>query len=138
VHGRALALSGVERLPVFRNGAVAASSSLPTYPIPSMGFPAEVRREAVRLLGGGSSVHLWSHGSDYVGASLEEATVAAIQREQLARLQIIATEVGTPSRLCASLLEELPAVTPPPSAWWTFHAAALTHHADVTSQEVSA
>jgi ribulose-5-phosphate 4-epimerase/fuculose-1-phosphate aldolase len=137
VHGRALALSGVERLPVFRNGAAAASSSLPTYPIPSMGFPAEVRREAVRLLGGGSSVHLWSHGSDYVGASLEEATVAAIQREQLARLQIIATEVGTPSRLCPSLLEELPAVTPPASAWWTFHAAALTH-ADVTSQEVSA
>lgn len=123
LYGRAIPMAGHENEPFFRNGAALANVELPVFPVPSLVFRQDYRDETIRLLDAGPAVHLLSHGTDFVGRTLEEATMAAIHREQLCRLQIMATELGTPRPLARSVVEELVAVMPAPGAWWEYYAA---------------
>jgi L-fuculose-phosphate aldolase len=125
LHGRALPMAGVPLAPVFRNGAAAAAAGLSIFPTPSLLFREDHRAGALQALGDGPSVHLLSHGTDYVGRSLEEALAAAIHREQLARIFALASELGTPRPLATSVVAELPTVAPTTAAWWAHYAARL-------------
>lgn len=129
--GRAVPLGGGVVEPIFRNGAEGASSPLAVFPVPTLAFREDHREGILRELGSGSTVHLLSHGTDYVGATLEQALTTAIHREQISRLFVAASEVGRPRPLASAVVDQLSRVMPTPAAWWAFYAAGVPDALDV-------
>jgi L-fuculose-phosphate aldolase len=131
LYGRAVPLAGGVVEPIFRNGAVGASSPLAVFAVPTLAFREDHRQGILTELGSGSTVHLLSHGTDYVADTLEQALTAAIHREQISRLYVMASEVGRPRALAPQVVEQLAAVTPTAAAWWAYYAAAVPGVLDV-------
>ncbi|MCU1432538.1 MAG: class aldolase/adducin family protein [Actinotalea sp.] len=125
LHGRALPMAGIEPMAVFRNGAQGATAGLPVFGIPTLIFREDYRKEVIARLGSNRSVHTLSHGTDYVGRSVEEALTSAIHREQSSRMHVTAASVGTPREMDPAVVAELSRVMPSPSAWWAFYTEAL-------------
>lgn len=125
LHGRASVMAGQQLRPIHRTGALLALQPLPVFQTPTLGFLPEHRSDAIRLLGDGKMVHLLSHGTDYLAPTIEEATVNAIHREELARTSAMAARLGETSPLSPGVLEDLAALGPSHRQWWAYYASAL-------------
>lgn len=119
--GRAFAMAEAELMPVFRVGAVWARN-ISTLERPTMAFSEDDREAAVELLGSEPAIQLLSHGTDFLATTLEEATVAAVQREHLARILHLASQLGEPAVLSDEVISEVVELGPDPEAWWRFYA----------------
>jgi len=123
MYGRALVMGGHTPQPIFRVGAVQASELFRCTVEPSLAFSEQNRRLNVALLGDGSALHILSHGTDFVAPTLEEAVVDAVQREQLARINISAARLGEPKPLSKRALSELERDGPTYADWWRYYAS---------------
>lgn len=123
IFGRLYPAAAISVQPVHRTGAEIARYPLPVYDVPDLIFDEEPRREVVKLLGQGPIVHERSHGTDYVAATIEEATAAAIHREWHLELHHRAAQLGRPRALPDSLLARLAEEEPSAAEWWDYWAS---------------
>ncbi len=121
LHGRAYALSPRRLEPCHRVGLDIATRELPLYSRCDLIVDPEVRRATLDALGSGPVVHEIGHGTDFVAATLEKATVDAIQREAFLAMDSLARRFGEPKPLPARLLEKLRATPAAAEAWWCFY-----------------
>lgn len=119
-YGRLYPAAGLAIPPVHRTGALVVRQPLPVYDVPDLIFDEEPRRAVLALLGDGPIVHERAHGTDYVAATIEEATAAAIHREWIAELYHRAAQLGAPRALSDAALKGLPREGPAASLWWDY------------------
>lgn len=119
--GRVHAMAGAEAPAIFRNGLAFAGRALPCYAKPSLVFSEESRRGTVAALGGGAVVHELTHGTDFVAATLEEAAVNAIQREELLAMHHLALRLGKPQPMGQKTVADVLRVGPGPRDWWWYY-----------------
>jgi ribulose-5-phosphate 4-epimerase/fuculose-1-phosphate aldolase len=123
VYGRAYALSSRELVPSYRVGLDIATSRLPIFGRCDLIVDPEVRRATLDALGTGPVVHEAGHGTDFVAATLERATVDAIQREAFLAMDHLARQFGTPRPMAAGLVTQLGVHEPSAEDWWWFYAS---------------
>ena len=121
LHGRAYALSPRRLEPCYRVGLDIATRELPLYSRCDLIVDPEVRRATLDALGSGPVVHEIGHGTDFVAATLEKATVDAIQREAFLAMDSLARRFGEPKPLPARLLEKVRASEAAAEDWWWFY-----------------
>lgn len=119
--GRVYALGQRKLTPCHRIGLEIAMRPLPAYPRCDLIVDADVRRTTLDVLGTGPVVHEIGHGTDFVAATLERATVDAIQREAFLRMHNLAERFGEPSPLRAGLRAQLQAEEFDAADWWSFY-----------------
>ena len=124
LYGRSYALSRHELVPMYRVGLDVALRPLPVYPRCDLMVDADVRRDAIDLLGQGPIVHEACHGTDFVADTLEEALVDAIQREQFLEMDHLARRFGTVAPM-PTRRERVAEVEAPAEDWWWFHTAEI-------------
>lgn len=107
LYGRVYALSGQSLAPTFRVGLDVATRRLPSYPRCDLIVDTDVRRQTMDALGDGPIVHEIGHGTDFVAATLEQATVDAIQREAFLATDHLSRRFGQPRTLHAETIEDL-------------------------------
>lgn len=122
LYGRMYALAGVGPLPIYRNGLRLAQETVAAYPKPSPVFREDVRRAVVNSLRTDSAVHELAHGTDFVGETLEDAAVLAIQREELLAVHSLALRLGSPNTLCEKTQADILRVGPDSRDWWSHYA----------------
>lgn len=123
LHGRAYALSPRRLEPCYRVGLDIATRDLPMYSRCDLIVDPEVRRQTLDALGTGPVVHEIGHGTDFVAATLEKATVDAIQREAFLAMDSLARRFGAPRPMPARLLEQVRAGEVAAVDWWWFYTA---------------
>ena len=123
LHGRAYALSPRKLEPCYRIGLDIATRELPMYSRCDLIVDPDVRRQTLDALGTGPVVHEIGHGTDFVAATLEKATVDAIQREAFLAMDSLARRFGSPRTLPARLLGQVRAAEPGAEDWWWFYTA---------------
>ena len=123
VHGRAYALSERKLVPSYRVGLDIGTGPLPQYGRCDLIVDPEVRRATLDALGDGPVVHEIGHGTDFVAATLEKATVDAIQREAFLAMDALARRFGSPRPLPKNALDRIRAEERPAEDWWWFYAA---------------
>ena len=123
LHGRAYALSPRRLEPCYRVGLDIATRELPLYSRCDLIVDPEVRRATLDALGSGPVVHEIGHGTDFVAATLEKATVDAIQREAFLAMDSLARRYGAPRPLPKESLHRIRAEERSAEDWWWFHAA---------------
>lgn len=123
LHGRAYALSPRRLQPCYRVGLDIATRELPMYSRCDLIVDPEVRRQTLDALGTGPVVHEIGHGTDFVAATLEKATVDAIQREAFLAMDSLARRFGVPRPLPERTLGEIKAAEASPEDWWWFYTA---------------
>lgn len=123
--GRVYALARRELRPAHRLGLGIALKKLPVYPRCDLIVDAEVRRETIDLLADGPVVHELGHGTDFVAASLEQATVDAIQREAYLALYHLASRFGEPRAMPPRLAEEILCHEASAQDWWWAYACEI-------------
>ena len=123
LHGRAYALSPRRLQPCYRVGLDIATRELPMYSRCDLIVDPEVRRQTLDALGTGPVVHEIGHGTDFVAATLEKATVDAIQREAFLAMDSLARRFGVPRPLPERALGEIKAAEASPEDWWWFYTA---------------
>jgi hypothetical protein len=67
-------------------------------------------------------VHEIGHGTDFVSATLQQATVDAIQREAFLRMHNLAERFSEPQRLPEGIRARLKEAEFEPADWWSFYA----------------
>lgn len=123
VHGRAYALSERKVAPSYRVGLDIGTGPLPRYGRCDLIVDPEVRRATLDALGDGPVVHEIGHGTDFVAATLEKATVDAIQREAFLAMDNLARRYGAPRPMSKAALERIRSEERSAEDWWWFYAA---------------
>jgi ribulose-5-phosphate 4-epimerase/fuculose-1-phosphate aldolase len=123
VFGRAYAFSSRKLVPSYRVGLDIATRRLPIYGRCDLIVDPDVRRATLDALGAGPLVHEAGHGTDFVAATLERATVDAIQREAFLAMDHLARQFGTPQRMAAAVVTQLADRDPSAEDWWWFYTA---------------
>lgn len=118
--GRALVMAGTEVRPIVRAGAGWVAARRATYPVPDLMFDPIHRAGALAVLGGARILHEASHGTEYLAATVEEATVGAILYERQARMWHLASQLGRPAGLPPGVLSAAGAEEPSDLDWWRF------------------
>lgn len=121
--GRVYALGRRKLVPAFRTGLDIATRPLPAYPRCDLVVDEDVRRQTLDALGDGPVVHEIAHGTDFVAATLEQATVDAIQREAFLKMHNLAERFGEPRPLPEGVRKNLAAVEFDAVDWWWFYTA---------------
>lgn len=121
LYGRVYALAQRTLQPCFRVGLDIATRNLPCYSRCDLIVDPEVRRQTLDALGDGPLVHEIGHGTDFVAATLEQATVDAIQREAFLAMHNLAERFGTPRPLPPRMVERLRALEPGHDDWWWYY-----------------
>ena len=120
--GRMYVQAGIDVPPIFRNGLMFTQKPVPYYSKPSLIFGEEPRRETIAALGTGAVVHELTHGTDFVAPTLEEATVNAIQREELLAIHNLAIRLGEPRPMGEKTQADILQTGPTPKDWWWYYA----------------
>lgn len=123
LYGRAYALSGRRLEPSYRVGLEIATRPLPAYGRCDLIVDPEARRQTLDALADGPVVHEIGHGTDFVAATLERATVDAIQREAFLAMDHVARQFGGAKALPAHVLEHIRQNEPAAEDWWWFYTA---------------
>jgi L-fuculose-phosphate aldolase len=123
LYGRVYAQSGQPLAPIFRVGLDIATRSLPSYPRCDLIVDSDVRRQTMDALGDGQIVHEIGHGTDFVAATLEQATVDAIQREAFLAADHLSRRFGEPQALSAETIEDVRSAEFDAEDWWWFYTA---------------
>jgi ribulose-5-phosphate 4-epimerase/fuculose-1-phosphate aldolase len=122
---RGLIMAGIEIRPLYRGGAAWAAVPAAIHETPDLMFDPEQRAAALAILGGSRVLHEVSHGSDFLAATVEEATVAALHLERQARLWQLAARLGEPRPLAADVLARIPDEEPADLDWWRYFRSEL-------------
>jgi ribulose-5-phosphate 4-epimerase/fuculose-1-phosphate aldolase len=117
---RGLVMAGILPQPIDRAGAGWLARPAAVYPIPDLMFDPVHRSGALSVLGDARVLHEAAHGSDYLAATVEEATVGAVLYERQARIWHLASRLGSPESLPRAVLAGLDAEEPAPLDWWRF------------------
>ena len=125
VYGRAYALSPRTLEPCYRVGLAIATCELPTYGRCDLIVDEAVRRQTLDALGTGPVVHEIGHGTDFVAATLAQATMDAIQREAYLAMDFLARRFGGPRRLPAQVVEKIGSCEASAEDWWWFYTAEI-------------
>jgi ribulose-5-phosphate 4-epimerase/fuculose-1-phosphate aldolase len=123
VYGRAYAFSSRKLVPSYRVGLDIATRRLPTYGRCDLIVDPEVRRATLDALGAGPLVHEAGHGTDFVAATLERATVDAIQREAFLVMDHLARQFSKPRCMAPAVVTQLAEREPSAEDWWWYYAA---------------
>jgi ribulose-5-phosphate 4-epimerase/fuculose-1-phosphate aldolase len=123
---RGLVMAGATIRPLYRGGAHWAATPAAVHETPDLMFDPDQRMAAMAILGDARVMHEVSHGSDFLAATVEEASVGALQLERQARLWALASRLGTPRPLDAALLAALPGEEPSDLDWWRYFRSELT------------
>jgi L-ribulose-5-phosphate 4-epimerase len=89
-------VAGREILPLLHVEAPLVARGIPIYPSPELVHTAEQGARVAEALADYPVCHLQGHGIVTVAATVQEATIAAIHLERLARANLIAAQLGTP------------------------------------------
>lgn len=123
LYGRVYHLASRALQPAYRLGLGIATLPLPSYPRCDLIVDREVRRQTIDALGAGPVVHEAGHGTDFVAATLEQATVDAIQREAFIAMHHLAERFGEPRPLPDAVVTRIAEVEADPRDWWWFYCA---------------
>jgi ribulose-5-phosphate 4-epimerase/fuculose-1-phosphate aldolase len=121
LYGRAFHLAGLNPQGAFRNGAPNAGEPVPRLETPSLVFSEEHRRAVVKMAKHRDTVHVIAHGTDFLAATLQEATVRAIHREQLCKAELEASRLGPVKGLNPRTVADLTSHGPTWDQWWDFY-----------------
>jgi ribulose-5-phosphate 4-epimerase/fuculose-1-phosphate aldolase len=124
LYGRVYALSGQRPQAVFRTGLKVGTAEMPVYPRCDLMVDADVRRKALDLLDKGPIIHEACHGTDFVGATLEQALVDSIQREAFLAMDYTARRFGEPQVMPTST-EAVYAAEASAEDWWWFYTSEI-------------
>jgi ribulose-5-phosphate 4-epimerase/fuculose-1-phosphate aldolase len=83
-------------MPLLHVAAPTASKEVATFPSPDVIHDSEHAQEIVACIGNRDICHIQGHGIEFLGKSIEEATIAAIHFEQQAMFNYLATSIGFP------------------------------------------
>ena len=122
---RALLMAGAEIRPLYRGGAGWAATPAAVHETPDLMFDPGQRAAATAVLGNARVLHQVSHGSDFLAATIEEATVGALHLERQARLWHLAAQLGEPQALPHEVLARLPGEEPDDLDWWRYFRSEL-------------
>jgi len=125
LHARALVMAGESLRPTDRAGAGWLDASAAVYDVPDLMFGEDHRRAALERLGSARILHEASHGTDYLAATVEEATVGALHYERQARLWHLARRLGTPRVLGREVLDDIAHSEPSDLDWWRWFRSEL-------------
>ncbi|MCC6177311.1 MAG: class II aldolase/adducin family protein [Chloroflexi bacterium] len=113
-------------LPILHVEAPLVAAPIPIYPSAEMVITREDGAELARVLGDNPVAHLQGHGIVTVGRTVEEATIAAIHLERLARANLLAAQLGgDPKVIPPDVVERLRG---PMVGWevrWAYYAGLL-------------
>lgn len=123
LYGRVYALSERKLVPSYRVGLDIATRELPLYSRCDLIVDSDVRRATLDALAGGPVVHEIGHGTDFVAATVEEATVKAIQREAFLEMDHLARRFGGSRAMPQGMIERVRANEPGAEDWWWFYTA---------------
>lgn len=139
IHGRIEALTGSTPIGWHRC-VVGTPEHIPTFDEPSLLFDDAHRRALVGFLADSDVAHAIHHGTDFVAADIETATIRAIHHDRRCREDAAAREIGTPSALPGAARRDVALYGPTPADWWDFYASALgpLTEVDPPSTELSA
>lgn len=124
IHGRIEALTGPAPIGWHRY-VVGTPEHIPTFDEPSLLFDEAHRRVLVGFLADADAAHAIHHGTDFVAADIETATIRAIHHDRRAREDARAREIGIPSALPDAGRRDVSRYGPTPADWWDFYASAL-------------
>lgn len=94
-------------LPILHVEAPLVARGIPTYPSPELVSTPEQGAELASALSDYALCHLQGHGIVTVNPTVEEATLAAIHLERLARANYMAAQLGTPRVITPEEIERL-------------------------------
>lgn len=83
-------------LPLLHVAAPTGSKEIAIFPNPDVILDWEHAREIVKIIGDRDICHIQGHGIEYLGRTVEEATIAAIHLEQQATFNYLASSIGIP------------------------------------------
>jgi len=112
----AFTITGKEILPVCNKGAVFAEG-IPVFDSSLLIRTNELGKMVADKLGKHYALLLRGHGAVTVGRSVEEACVRAIYLEETAKIQLLASIIGTPRPLIDEEIKDAPREREFPSAW---------------------
>jgi ribulose-5-phosphate 4-epimerase/fuculose-1-phosphate aldolase len=122
---RALLMAGTEVRPLYRGGAGWAATPAAIHETPDLMFDPDQRKAAMAVLGSARVLHEVSHGSDFLAATVEEATAGALHLERQARLWHLAARLGNPRPLGDDVLARIPEEEPTDLDWWRYFRSEL-------------
>jgi L-ribulose-5-phosphate 4-epimerase len=94
-------------LPILHVEAPLVARGIPTYPSPELVSTPEQGAALANALGDYALCHLQGHGIVTVSPTVEEATLAAIHLERLARANYMAAQLGEPRVITPEEIERL-------------------------------
>lgn len=124
LYGRIYALSGRRPGAICRTGLKIGTAQMPVYPRCDLMVDADVRRTALDLLSNGPILHEACHGTDFMGATIEQALVDSIQREAFLAMDHTARRFGEPQPM-PTKPEAVFAAEAPAEDWWWFYTAEI-------------
>ncbi len=110
-------------LPILHVESPLVARGIPTFPSPELITTQELGRGVAEAMGDHPICHLRSHGIAAAAATLQEATLAVIHLERLARANLLAAQLGTPYVLPP---EEIERIAGPMVGWnvrWAYYAS---------------
>jgi L-ribulose-5-phosphate 4-epimerase len=116
---------GREILPILHVEAPLVARGIPIYPSPELVNTIELGDAVAAALGNASVCHLQGHGIVTVGATVQEATIAAIHLERLARANLLAAQLGTPRVITPDEIERLAGPMVGYQVRWAYYASLL-------------
>ena len=112
-----------EILPLLHVEAPLVARGIPIYSSPELIHTAERGAAVAAVLGDYPVCHLQGHGIVAVAPSVEEATIAAIHLERLARANYLAAQLGTPRVIPPDEIERLAAPMVDFRVRWAYYAS---------------
>ena len=114
---------GREILPILHVEAPLVARGIPTYPSPELIHDAERGTAVARALGDFDLLHLQGHGIVTVAPTVEQATIAAIHLERLARANYLASQLGQPRVIPPDEIERLAGPMVDYHVRWAYYAS---------------
>jgi L-ribulose-5-phosphate 4-epimerase len=116
-------IAGRPILPILHLEGPLVADGIAVYPSPQLVTNPERGREMAQALGPHRVMHLQGHGIVTADASIEEATIAAIQLERLAHANYIAQALGTPKVISPEGIAQLRSELQPPAGRWAYYSS---------------
>ena len=114
---------GREILPLLHVEAPLVARGIPIYPSPELVHNAERGAAVATALGDHPVCHLQGHGIVTVAPTVEEATIAAIHLERLARANLLASQLGTPRVITPEEIERIAEPMVDYGVRWAYYAS---------------
>lgn len=125
LYATAFGCSGQRILPMHTLMAKTAARELPVYESARKIISPDQGEEVATVLGDHLACHLKNHGIVVVGSSIEEAVIYSITLEYQAKIQMLASTVGTPSPISDDEIELVTKELSPLKGRWLYYVSLL-------------